>query len=676
MGKAQKKNKKAKARAAADPLGGGAMAVDSSDVATEGPALPILNKLRSLEADDRAWAATALSNLVLDAALRKQLLAGGAIDGLLVLLTDLKPEVAVEAAGALRNLAVAGGADVCDELRRKQALSPILALIPKVSAWIAAELNGVAPTTDAEKIERKVSFAFAEQLVALLWSMSEASDEVVKSITSSNIIPFLMDVLNPTHRISLKLIIVSAQCLNTISEENQDCNTLFASHPEWTEQLSYLSSGAMGAYNTWDENRMIVRVLAASIMYNLRTALASTTEIQGQAQVCAVAVPVISTCLDYDVRGAIADAAKAADAADKAAEAAEAKGEVNGQAASSKDSERLSLLESHMGTLQLALELLANMYSEDIGDADQNWEETEGDEEEEQDVAEMLESDSAVFAGESDANRMEEDEPSTVESVGPSPLFGIGSTEVIAKVIRLCELPVSIPSPSAEDFVNHIGLVQLRALGCANNLFSAATREWYEANAEDVVGLWNGLFGIAHLAAGGPQGVEMVEAAVAAMWALVRAVDGFKLDNLKIVPTADQVHALIQSASNPAAPDSLKVKAVGVLGILGKRQGDIGSNKAIGVFLVVLLSSTKSVEIIAEALNALFDIYGDAAFDYDLPVFVQGGFLEKLKGLFPDLRVKVKALDKRKNRDVRESADEALLNLRAFIQYKEKERKK
>ena len=109
----------------------------------------------------------------------------------------------------------------------------------------------------------------------------------------------------------------------------------------------------------------------------------------------------------------------------------------------------------------------------------------------------------------------------------------------------------------------------------------------------------------------------------------------------------------------------------------------------------MLLGSTQSVEIIAEALNAIFDIYADAAFDYDLPVFVEGGFLEKLKGLYPGLRVKVgilgvclrskailigfdtqvKALDKRRNREVRESADEALLNLRAFIHYKEKERK-
>ena len=150
-----------------------------------------------------------------------------------------------------------------------------------------------------------------------LETFSEASDEVVKSITASNLIPFLMDVLNPNHRIPLKLVVVAAQCLNTVSEENQGCNALFASRPEWTEQLCYLASGAAGAYNTWDENRMIVRVLAVSIMHNLRTALASTTEIQGHAQVCAAAVPVVSTCLDYDVRSAIADAAKAAEAADK-----------------------------------------------------------------------------------------------------------------------------------------------------------------------------------------------------------------------------------------------------------------------------------------------------------------------------------------------------------------------
>jgi hypothetical protein len=39
-----------------------------------------------------------------------------------------------------------------------------------------------------------------------------------------------------------------------------------------------------------------------------------------------------------------------------------------------------------------------------------------------------------------------------------------------------------------------------------------------------------------------------------------------------------------------------------------------------------------------EALNLIFDVYSDIAFDYDYPVFVQGGFLNSLKQLVPSVR--------------------------------------
>lgn len=43
-----------------------------------------------------------------------------------------------------------------------------------------------------------------------------------------------------------------------------------------------------------------------------------------------------------------------------------------------------------------------------------------------------------------------------------------------------------------------------------------------------------------------------------------------------------------------------------------------------------------------EALNLLFDVYSDAAFDYDLPVFVQGAFLNNLKQVLPSIRSTVR----------------------------------
>jgi hypothetical protein len=76
-----------------------------------------------------------------------------------------------------------------------------------------------------------------------------------------------------------------------------------------------------------------------------------------------------------------------------------------------------------------------------------------------------------------------------------------------------------------------------------------------------------------------------------------------------------------------------------------------------------------------EILNAIFDVYSDCAFDYDLPVFVNGGYLSALKSVLPLFRNAAKTTDKRKNRDLRLRADEALGNLNAFIRYKANERK-
>lgn len=65
---------------------------------------------------------------------------------------------------------------------------------------------------------------------------------------------------------------------------------------------------------------------------------------------------------------------------------------------------------------------------------------------------------------------------------------------------------------------------------------------------------------------------------------------------------------------------------------------------------LIQVSGTKAGEkgeLLSELLNALFDIYGDADFDYDSPVFVSGGFLAALKSIAPKIQSKVKCIDKR-----------------------------
>lgn len=46
-------------------------------------------------------------------------------------------------------------------------------------------------------------------------------------------------------------------------------------------------------------------------------------------------------------------------------------------------------------------------------------------------------------------------------------------------------------------------------------------------------------------------------------------------------------------------------------------------------------------DVAVETLNALYDVYSDCAFDYDEPVFVQGGFLAQLRQIQPAYRAMV-----------------------------------
>lgn len=95
----------------------------------------------------------------------------------------------------------------------------------------------------------------------------------------------------------------------------------------------------------------------------------------------------------------------------------------------------------------------------------------------------------------------------------------------------------------------------------------------------------------------------------------------------------------------------------------------------IGEFLINLLKNKPSTDACVEALNAIYDIYADAEFDYDLPVYVQGNFNQELKGLVKMVKFMVRNIDRRKDRDLRNRADEASMNLVEFVKYKEKERR-
>ena len=121
---------------------------------------------------------------------------------------------------------------------------------------------------------------------------------------------------------------------------------------------------------------------------------------------------------------------------------------------------------------------------------------------------------------------------------------------------------------------------------------------------------------------------------------------------------------------------SLGVKCIGVLGQLARDPATIAINREVGVFLISILEALpKTAPAHAvEALNQVFDIYGDEALACDKEVFWKDGFLTHLESILTKAKAMVKTVDKRTSGELRMRADEAVLNLARFLSYKRKHR--
>jgi hypothetical protein len=117
---------------------------------------------------------------------------------------------------------------------------------------------------------------------------------------------------------------------------------------------------------------------------------------------------------------------------------------------------------------------------------------------------------------------------------------------------------------------------------------------------------------------------------------------------------------------------SLGVKCIGALGSLALHPASIDLNSDIGIFLLTLLSGLPDVvpAEAVEALNQIFEIYGDENYAFDEPVFWGNDFCRRLEGIQPKLKMKAKSIDKRLLPELRDQVDEAVHNLHRFLSYK------
>ena len=163
---------------------------------------------------------------------------------------------------------------------------------------------------------------------------------------------------------------------------------------------------------------------------------------------------------------------------------------------------------------------------------------------------------------------------------------------------------------------------------------------------------------------------EVADSVMSLLYALVKKVNGAVPIDIR------EVNALIKLYQSSLNAD-LQIKIVGFLGCLAQCQGRVDINRSVGVFLITIVSSLprSDTEVTVEALDAIFDIYGDKDYDYDEPVFRKGQFLRHLETSVPAVQKMLREINKKHSRSLWERAEDATNNLKNFIEYKRHEAK-
>jgi hypothetical protein len=138
-------------------------------------------------------------------------------------------------------------------------------------------------------------------------------------------------------------------------------------------------------------------------------------------------------------------------------------------------------------------------------------------------------------------------------------------------------------------------------------------------------------------------------------------------ESRQLVVAAEDAQLLLTCAAQGRSAES-RLNAVGMIGCVGKRCASAAEKDAVGRALVARLDDS-SLEVVAETLNAVFDVYDDEEFD---DTFRALHFLSALERTSSALKAKLRAEQKQLDRALVAHVKETRLNLLRFIKYKKK----
>lgn len=581
--------------------------------------LPLLEKLTSTTSSERECACAGLANLVFERGAIPTLLNQDIVRRLGPLLIDNDRGIQEGAAGALRNLSVAGGPEVCEKMVEQDVMTPL-------STFVQQSLDALGAMNESlrnSKIQRQAT-SLAIQAVSLLWNLCENCSTAVNIFNCQGLLPCLVSCLEsdvyPT-----TVAIPAAQCLHTVTEDNASAAQLLCGS---SDLMKVLEKSLMADGTTSD--MLMLKVLTAGVLYNIRYAI----PVCSFNELLQAVVKVLAQVLDVNCFDVISKLLP--------------------------EPTKVEEVQMLLNAQQLALEILSNMCCPD-DTKDDEWEDCGSvdsmDEEVEEEVA-------------FDINMS----PESLSAEMINAIVTVGVPEKVLHKSHFGEASVYEALRANEEgtkLLETVNTVQARALICLNNIVSALDTGLL-GGQEVLAQLWTSLFSLtfeSKVALFVIRGEDFLEAASG----VLRSV----MEKLSSIPepqciTAEHVTTLCRVTAETTC-EAIKVKLISILGYIGKMAAKKDNTqeilKCLGTVFLDIANGQFSLWVICEALDAIFDTFADGPLVNAVADSI--GLLVNLQQLVQVLRSRMKN-EKRTLGEHYPVVDAARVNLTRFIKYKMK----
>ncbi|XP_077982591.1 HEAT repeat-containing protein 3-like [Glandiceps talaboti] len=614
--------------------------------------ITLLEKLQSPDDGDRECGCSSIALSVFDKNMIPHLLENDVVKCIGPLLIDNNLAVRESAAGALRNLSVSGSHIICERMIQDDVMTPLVALIKQCNDNMKHESDKKKDST----------VKIMTQAVHLLWNLCESSSVAVNIVNNENLVQIIMECLH-INNYGMELGIPAAQCLHVVTEENSSAAHILST----PEMLSLLENNLMSSGITYQYS--LLRVLVAGTLYNIRSSIPSSS----QSCTLQAIVKVLSQTLDVDCIQAVGRLVSHLGAANgvncsSSHEDTAAQMVTEATKDSKEAEEQINDIKCLVTSQQVALEITSNICVPDDDDDDDDWEEMDGT--------------SSSSSSDDQADDMEVTENGT-PIMSPLCLSAEIHTALIAQNVPKKVLDKTLfgdkdtlqaiaSHPKTQSLLTGLQTIQNRALVCLQNMISVIDTESLGGN-EALTKLWQTLLALALEKTATPTD-EYIEAMTSALRALLQ-----KMASNDQVPeglSEEHLEALCE-LSRVSSNGNVRANIVGMLGSIGNLLAQKPDTDklltAIGNHLLDIISKDSELWVIAEALDAVFDTFGDGQSADN--VAVQICLAGKLKQMLPVLKSKIRQ-GKRHLGDRYPVIMNARTNLIRFIKYKEEQAKR